>query len=141
MRISFSPQFRSDALVVSKVGDVLTINGDVIDLSVIPDGATLPASAIDSEWIAETVERIDGVLHLVLLLPHGPSPEPWQAFPDPISITEDGPIDIPVDTTVTIEERTVEGGIEIVSTTRRWRQEPVVDVTFVPDPEQPEEDE
>lgn len=97
MHISFSPQFRSDALVVSKAGDVLTINGDPIDLSVIPDGATLPAGAIDSEWIVGPVERIDGVLHLTLLLPHGPDPSPAVAFPEPILVASDGPVAVPQD--------------------------------------------
>lgn len=97
MHISFSPQRRGDVLIVSKVGDVLTINGDTIDLSAIPEGATLPAGAIDSEWIAGPVERIDGVLHLTLLLPHGPDPSSAVAFPEPILVVSDGPVAVPID--------------------------------------------
>lgn len=97
MHISFSPQRRDDALIVAKVGDVLTINGDTIDLSVIPEGATLPAGAIDNEWIVGPVERIGGVLHLTLLLPHGPNPSPAVTFPEAITAAADGPIAVPSD--------------------------------------------
>lgn len=97
MHISFSPQRRDDVLTVSKAGDVLTINGDPVDFSIIPDGATLPAAAIGNEWIAGPVERIDGVLHVTLLLPHGPDPSPAVAFPEPITVAADGPIAVPAD--------------------------------------------
>jgi len=97
MRISFSPQRRDDTLTISRAGDVLTINGDQTDLSAIPDGATLPAGAIDSDWIAGPVERIDGVLRLTLLLPHGSNPSPAVAFPESITVTSDGIIEVPHD--------------------------------------------
>lgn len=97
MIISFSPCRCDDTLTVSRAGDVLTINGDPVDLSPVPEGATLPAGAIDNEWIVGPVERIDGVLHLTLLLPHGPDPSPAVAFPEPITVTGDGPVAVPQD--------------------------------------------
>lgn len=97
MRISFAPQRRDEALTVYRAGDVLTINGDTIDLSPLPEGATLPADAIGNEWIAGDVERIDGVLHVTLLLPHGPNPPPAVAFPAPIEVSEDGAVHLPGD--------------------------------------------
>lgn len=97
MRIRFSPQRRNGTLEVAKSGDMLTINGDVLDLSVVPDGATLPASAVACEWIAGPIERIGGEIHLTLLLPHGPHPSAAVAFPDPIIVTEDGPVPVPCD--------------------------------------------
>lgn len=101
MHITLSPQRRDDALSLSRTGDVLTINGDALDLSGIPEGATLPASAVACEWIAEPIARIGGVLHLSLILPHGPIP--WPAppeaavvtHPEPITVTADGPIALP----------------------------------------------
>ena len=96
MRISFSPQRRDDTLTVSKSGDTLTINGDLVDLSAIPDGATLPAGAIDSEWIVGPVDRIGGVLHVKLVLPHGANALPSVAFAEAITVT-DGSIEIPHD--------------------------------------------
>lgn len=98
MIISFSPRLNYfDRLTASKDGDTLTLNGTQIDLSVIPDGATLPATAIDNEWVAGLVERIDGVLHVTLILPHGANPSRAVAFPEPITVTADGPIATPQD--------------------------------------------
>lgn len=95
MKIKFSPQRRNDTLSISKSGDTLTINGDSLDLSAIPDGATLPADAIDSEWIVGPVEHIDGELHLTVLLPHGRGAPEAQRFPQPITVTQDGEVTLP----------------------------------------------
>ncbi|MBN8241854.1 hypothetical protein JF546_02375 [Nitratireductor aquimarinus] len=97
MFISFSPQRRDDALEVVKQGDIITINGEAFDLSVVPDGATLPQEAISSDWFAGPVERIGGELHVTLLLPNGSNPSQAVAFPQPITVNEDGPIELPSD--------------------------------------------
>ncbi|MGN6142416.1 MAG: hypothetical protein ACTHOP_02370 [Mesorhizobium sp.] len=101
MRISFSPRAVlpgvSTVMAVTATGDVLTVNGDVLDFSGLPDGATLPAGAVDCEWIVGPVERIAGEIHLTLLLPHGPAPSAAVAFPEPIMVTVDGPVDVPFD--------------------------------------------
>ena len=95
MNITFSPA-RSDApLSISKQGDALTINDVTYDFSVIPDGATLPASAVDCEYITGNVERINGALHIALLLPHGPNPSQAVAFPEPLINPADGPLELP----------------------------------------------
>ncbi|MGN6311147.1 MAG: hypothetical protein ACTHNN_16530 [Xanthobacteraceae bacterium] len=95
MRISFSPQRRDDTLEVVKTGDVLTINGDVVDLSAIPDGADLPADAIDNELVVETVRRINGNLHVTLLLPLGADAPERARFPMDLVDPQDGPIALP----------------------------------------------
>lgn len=95
MQISFSPQRRDGTLTLSKAGDVLTINGDVVDLSAIPDGADLPADAIDNAWIVGTVRRIDGDLRVTFLLPHGPRAVEAVRFPADIVDPPDGPIALP----------------------------------------------
>ena len=95
MKITLSPT-RSDApLSISKQGDALTINGVTYDFSVIPDGATLPASAVDCEYITGNVERINGVLQISLLLPHGPTPSQAVAFPEPLINPADGVLELP----------------------------------------------
>ena len=82
MKIAFSPQ-RSDAqLIVSKSGDTLIINGIAYDFSVIPDGATLPASAVDCAFITGDITRVAGELHLLLVLPHGANPSRSITFPE-----------------------------------------------------------
>jgi hypothetical protein len=95
MNINLSPQRRDDTLTVTKQGDVLTINGTEYDFSVIPDGATLPKDATDCEWLASDVERIDGVLNLTLLLPHGKDASHAARFPQPIINPADGVLELP----------------------------------------------
>lgn len=95
MHITLSPQRRDDTLTLVKTGDVLTLNGVAFDLSVIPEGATLPADAIDSEWFTGPVERIDGQLHLTLILPHGKDASEAARFPEPIVVTTDGIVELP----------------------------------------------
>lgn len=95
MKITLYPQRRDDTLVVVKSGDTLTINNVVYDFSVIPDGALLPKDAVDCPWLASDVERIDGVLHLSLILPHGATTSEAARFPAPIINPADGPLEFP----------------------------------------------
>lgn len=97
MHISFSPQRRDDEMTVSKSGDALTINGEAFDFSSLPDGGTIPPQIVPCEWISGPVERVDGELLLTLILPHRPSPSEAVAFPQPITVTEDGAVAIPHD--------------------------------------------
>ena len=95
MHIKLSPQRRDDQITVIKSGDTLSVNGEVFDFSAIPEGATLPADAISSEFFSGPVERIEGVLHLTLTLPHGASPQQHVAFPADIINPHDGEIELP----------------------------------------------
>lgn len=97
MIINLSPQRREDALIVSKVSDVLTINSHAFDFSALPDGATIPAGEVPCEWIVGSIERVAGELHLTLILPHGPKPSQAVAFPQPIINPPDGVIALPAD--------------------------------------------
>lgn len=95
MLIKLSPA-RSDLNIeVSKSGDVLTINGDTLDLSAIPDGATVEDAGTLHAFLAGMIERIDGEIHLTLVLPHRANPPGAVAFPQPITVTADGPISLP----------------------------------------------
>lgn len=97
MIINLSPDRHARPLIATRAGNVLTINGEPFDFTQLPEGATLPAEAIASDWIIGPVSRIDGELHLTLRLPHGPNPSQAVAFPEPIHVTEDGPIPLPFD--------------------------------------------
>lgn len=98
MHISFSPQRRDETLTLEKsAGDRLRINGDLFNFNPLPDGGTIPEGQVPCEWIVGPVERIDGEIHVTVILPHGPNPSPAVAFPEPITVTEDGPIAIPAD--------------------------------------------
>lgn len=99
--ISFSPVRRDDRYSLAASGEALAFDGQRLDLSVIPEGATLPAGALDCPWIAGPITREGGVIHLTLVLPHGPIPHPAPPeaqtvlYPDPIHIAHDGPVALP----------------------------------------------
>lgn len=95
MIIKLKPQRRDDNVTIIKSGDTITINGQAFDFSVIPDGATLPAEAVECEWIAGEIHRFDGELTLSLILPHGPNPSQAVAFPADIVNPADGPLELP----------------------------------------------
>lgn len=86
-------------LEASVFGDVITINGENIDLSGIPDGFRLPGSAVGNKFFVETeyVERIGKTLHLTLRLPvQWDSPEEYRNPPEPIVIdARSGPVKFP----------------------------------------------
>lgn len=95
MKITFNPQRRDDTLVVSKQGDTLTINGETLDFSQLPDGATLPKEAVGNLFVVSDVDRIDGELHLSLLLPYGRDASSAAKFPEPIINPADGELELP----------------------------------------------
>ena len=105
MHIKLNPQRRDDQITVIKSGDTLSVNGEVFDFSAIPDGATLPADAISSEFFSGPVERIDGVLRLTLTLPHGADPVEAVAFPTDIINPPDGEIEMPKNPEPVVEEQ------------------------------------
>ena len=107
MKIKLSPMRLDETLTASLTGDVLTLNGETFDFTQLPEGATLPAEAIDSDWIVGPVSRIDGELHLTLRLPHGPNPSQAVAFPAPLTVLGDGPIPLPFDSEPEVIENPV----------------------------------
>jgi len=95
MQITLSPMRRTARLSLSRSGDTLTINGEDFDFSPLPEGATLPAEAIASDWFAGPVERTGGTLRLTLALPHGADAPQETLFPAPLALTGDGPVRLP----------------------------------------------
>lgn len=99
MKLSFTPASLLPGddrrLIPHRAGDVLTINEIAYDFSPLPEGATLPRAAVACEWLASDVERIDGALHLTLILPHGPNAPEATRFPEPVTLTGDGPVALP----------------------------------------------
>lgn len=86
-----------DPLNLRKQGDTLTVNGVDYDLSVIPDGATLPNAedATGCWYFTGSIERIDGELHLTLKFPVADDAPYEQRFPEPIYVTDDGEVQLP----------------------------------------------
>lgn len=95
MKIQFTPQRRDDELVISKAGDVLTLNGEAFDFSQISNGDTLPVGAIKSTWFAGPVMRVNKELILTLVLPLPANFSQAQAFPDPLLKVADGVVVLP----------------------------------------------
>lgn len=96
MHIFLSPMRADQPLSLSRAGDVLTINGEAFDFSALPEGGTLPRTAIACDWIAGDVTRTTGgVLTVPLILPHGPDAPQETLFPEPITLTGDGPVNLP----------------------------------------------
>lgn len=95
MHILLSPTRCDTPLHLERHADCLTLNGMRLDLLAIPEGATLPRTAVDSPWIAGDITRTDGVLQVPLRLPHGARAPQQTLFPEPLILTEDGPVTLP----------------------------------------------
>ena len=85
-----------ERLMLERAGEVLTFNGVAYDFGPLADGATLPRAAVDCEWLASDVERIDGVLHLAVVLPCDWTAPEHSRFPQPIIDPPDGPVALPI---------------------------------------------
>lgn len=96
MIINFSPVRMDETLAVERQGDVLYLNGEACDLGPLLEGATLPATAISSKWFAGQVDRENGELTLTLILPHGPNAPERTRFPQPITVSGDGLVELPM---------------------------------------------
>lgn len=97
MKINLSPQVRTDSLEVIKAGDKLTVNGESFDFTQLPEGAVLPATAVNCEFIIGDVRREGGELQLTMLLPIAWDAPESGAFPQPILNPADGRVPLPTD--------------------------------------------
>lgn len=124
MKIKLFPFLTKAPLAASIIGDVITINGEAIDLSGIPEGFRLPGSAVGNKHFVSTeyVECIDGTLHFTLFLPvDWESPEHLRNPETPIILdVTDGEVPFP-DTTppvvevfepTSVQEEPEDGGLE-----------------------------
>lgn len=98
MRISFMLQRFSEheqtALAVFKYGDVLTINGDTLDLSAIQEGDLIPGTAVAHRFVApEMITRSGGEVHVTLYTPYrggdAQNPPPLISPPDGMLVIPD----------------------------------------------------
>jgi hypothetical protein len=95
MIINLCPVRSDSRISVFVNSNTISINEKVFDFSPLHDGDTLPRAAIDSPWFAGDVTRVDGVLHVSLVFPHGAYAGEAARFPVPIAVVEDGPIQLP----------------------------------------------
>lgn len=95
MHITLSPVRADLPLTLHRAGDVLTVNGEIFDLSGIPEGATLPREAVSSDWLASDITRVGGALQLTILLPHGANAPEETRHPASLLLTTNGPVALP----------------------------------------------
>ena len=105
MQISFSPQRSDKQLTLSKQGNVLIVGGDPLDFTDLPDGGEYPSEAIHNEFVVGGVKRLDGEIHITVMLPYSNSDAPTSVtFPEPIQIIMDGDIELPEGSTSESED-------------------------------------
>lgn len=95
MKINLSPQRRDDALVVSRTGDILTLNGENFDFSELGEGEVLPRDAVATSWLVSDITRVGGQIELSLILPLGANASEAARFPEALVLTEDGNVELP----------------------------------------------
>lgn len=98
MHIHLKPYFSlpgsNDALTLERIADALIINGDELDLSILPDGAAIEDAHELHPYLRGSIERVDGMAHVTLRLPmHRRSGHVDD--PSPIIDPPDGPIAVP----------------------------------------------
>lgn len=96
MRLLLSPVNDPRILNITKTNDTLTINGESFDFSQLLEGATLPKEAVDCEFIVSDINRINGEIELTILLPHGANASHEARFPEPINMTSNGRVMLPI---------------------------------------------
>lgn len=93
MHLTLSPVRMETVLTASRAGDVLTLNGQAYDFSDLAEGDSLLRP--DCPYLMGPVTRLDGVLCMTLMLPHGARPPQETLFPASILMAADGPIPLP----------------------------------------------
>lgn len=81
MKIKLSPVRMDEQLTASVSADTITLNGTNLNFGPLLDGETLPNEAINNKWISGDVHRINGEIHLTLVLPHGATAPQETRFP------------------------------------------------------------
>lgn len=98
MHISFSPQYSDDALELIVNGSNLVINGNILDFSDLTEGARYPADAISYDVISGGISRINGEIHVTIILPYKLTNPPRSVtFPEPVTVSVNGRIALPTD--------------------------------------------
>lgn len=88
MQIAFSPVRMDESLSVSRTGDVLTINGEAVDLATYAGGC---------DWIVGLPEAGPDGWTVTLILPCGPDAPDEARFPAAVALTGDGAVPLPGD--------------------------------------------
>jgi len=95
MKIKLTPQRRNDDIELIKQGDILFINGESFDFSLLVEGARLPFGSVNCEYIIGDVYRVNNEIELTLILPYNTTHSEQRKFPKEILIFKDGIVELP----------------------------------------------
>lgn len=95
MILKLSPVRSDSELSVFRLGDMLTVNKVAFDFAQLPDGASLPAESVSSDYVLDPVERHDGKLIVTLRLPHAADAPESARFPVDIVDPAEGAVQLP----------------------------------------------
>lgn len=82
-------------IIVSKSGDILTVDYQRFDFSPLQDGDTLLRGAVSDQIFPGDVSRVNGEIELTLRMPIPINYSQEQAFPAPLLNVQDGPVALP----------------------------------------------
>ncbi len=89
------PDDNSTRLEASVAGDVITINGDEIDLTDLPENDELLASAVDHPWVVGRLRRLSDQIQITIVFPIPSDAPPEARAPAPVLMLADGPVPLP----------------------------------------------
>jgi hypothetical protein len=76
-------------------GEVLTLQGQDVDLSTVAEGVTMPAEAFGSPYLLGEVRREKGEIIVTVLLPHAADAPEETRFPQPLRCKKAGALPLP----------------------------------------------
>jgi hypothetical protein len=94
-KLILSPTRGNAPRTLERKGMALIVDGEAFDFSRMREGDTLPQSAVTGGWLNSDVTVRDGALTLTVMLPHGINAPHETRFPESLTITADGPVDLP----------------------------------------------
>lgn len=95
MKITFVPQLSDAVLELNKSGDVLTVNGDELDFSDLPEGGEYPVGSIDNLYVLGGVVRNNGHIELSIILPFSNPAWSGASQNHVRTVIADGPVSLP----------------------------------------------
>lgn len=99
MKITLFPTTESEGFTASVKGDVITINGEDVDLSPLKEGYRILGAAVGNKFFVPTmyVQRVSGELDFTLFLQVEPgTDEKWRSPATPnVLVVKAGPVPIP----------------------------------------------
>ena len=99
MKITLFPSMAAKPMEATINGDVITINGVKVDLSVVPEGYTLPGYAVGNEFFVAQipVTRVNGELSFGLIMQVFPrTDEKWRDPLEPnVLVVKSGKVPFP----------------------------------------------